>query len=76
MPELTPLPVAPEGLTPEWLTTALRSSGALPSGSVTAVDSEVIGAGIGFIGTVARLKLTYDGAPSDAPETVVAKLPI
>lgn len=75
MPELTPLPATPQGLTPEWLTTALRSSGALPSGTVTAVEYDIIGAGIGFIGTVARLKLSYEGAPATAPATMVAKLP-
>lgn len=75
MADITPLPVNLEGLTPEWLTAAMRSSGALPQGDVTTVETEVIGAGIGFIGTVARLKLTYEGVPRDAPESVIAKIP-
>lgn len=75
MTELTPLPTSIEGLSPEWLTAALRSSGALPEGAVTSVQFEIIGAGIGFIGTVARLTPTYSGAPADAPATIIAKLP-
>jgi hypothetical protein len=75
MTELTPLPTTIEGLTPEWLTAALRSSGALPEGRVSAATSEVIGAGIGFIGTVARLSLTYEGSAPDSPSTLIAKIP-
>jgi hypothetical protein len=75
MVELTPLPVNPSGLNPEWLTAALRSSGVLPAGSVTTAESSVIGAGVGFIGTIARLKVTYEGAPRGVPDTIIAKLP-
>ncbi len=75
MAAITPLPTNPDAISPEWLTEALRSSGALPAGSVTAVEASIIGAGIGFIGTVARLKLTYSGAPTTAPSTIIAKLP-
>ncbi|MBK7329816.1 MAG: phosphotransferase [Dehalococcoidia bacterium] len=75
MTELTPLPPSIESLTPEWLTAALRSGGALPEGSVTAFGHEIIGEGIGFIGTVARLKLQYSGAGPEAPATAIAKLP-
>lgn len=75
MADLVPLPTTIDGLTPEWLTLALRSSGALPEGAVSHVEAEVIGAGIGFIGTVARLKLSYAGAPAEAPATVIAKIP-
>lgn len=75
MAAITPLPTNPAGLTPEWLTKALHSSGFLPTGAVTAVESTVIGAGVGFIGTIARLELTYDGAPAGTPSTVIAKLP-
>ena len=70
----TPLPTTIEGLGAEWLTAALRASGSLPAGSVASVEADVIGAGIGFIGTVARLRLTYDGAAA-APPTLIAKIP-
>ncbi len=75
MTELTPLPPSIESLTPEWLTAALRNGGALPEGSVTSFGHEIIGEGIGFIGTVARLKLQYSGAGPEAPATAIAKLP-
>ena len=75
MPDITPLPTNPEGLTADWITAALRAGGSLPNGRVVAVDSEVIGAGVGFIGTVARLKLSYEGAPAGAPATIIAKIP-
>ena len=74
MTEITPLPMTIEGLTPEWLTAALRSSGALPEGRVASVSAEIIGAGVGFIGTVARLSLSYEGAPN-APASMIAKIP-
>ncbi len=73
MTALTPLPTTIEGLTPEWLTSALTSSGALPGGRVASVQSEIIGAGIGFIGTVARLQVGYEGGRG--PATVIAKVP-
>ena len=71
----SPLPVSPEQLTPAWLTAALRESGTLPEGEVAAVEQAVIGTGVGFIGIVTRLTLTYSGAPADAPRTLIAKLP-
>jgi len=75
MTEITPLPTIIAGLTPEWLTAALRSSGVLPEGVVSAVEADVIGAGVGFIGTVARLSLTCEGAPATVPQTLIAKIP-
>ena len=75
MTDTPPLPTSLEGLTPRWLTGALRHGGALPEGVVASVEAEVIGAGVGFIGTVARLTVGYAGAPPDAPQTIIAKLP-
>src|SRR6185312_828061 len=34
-----------------------------------------VGAGVGFLGVVNRLRLRYDGDANGAPETVIAKLP-
>ncbi|MEP7214859.1 MAG: oxidoreductase family protein, partial [Anaerolineaceae bacterium] len=64
-----------EAITADWLTEVLRASGHLPQGAVGAFETTIIGAGIGFIGTVARLSLSYEGAPSTAPATVIAKVP-
>lgn len=69
------LPASPAGLTAEWLTGAFREGGFLTEGRVSAVEHEIIGAGIGFIGIVARLRLTYEGVPAQLPATLIAKLP-
>lgn len=60
-----------EQLTPAWLTEALRSSGVLPSGEVTAVDGKPLGTG--QMCDSVRLTLTYSGG--HGPATMVAKLP-
>ncbi len=52
----------------DWLTEALRESGALPTGQVTSVSSSMIGTG--KMGDNVRYQLTYSGAPGDAPASV------
>ncbi|MBW2696791.1 MAG: phosphotransferase [Deltaproteobacteria bacterium] len=69
------IPTTLEELTPEFLTLALRESGALSSGSVGECSAETIGDGVGFAGTVARIHLRYRGADIAAPESLIAKLP-
>src|SRR5690606_22033218 len=63
------------GLTPAWLTLALRRGGTLDdSARVQAARVEVIGTDRGIGGLVARVHLEY--APAEAgPPTLVAKLP-
>ncbi len=63
-------------LTPDYLTTALRSAGHLANGSVSSVDASPVGAGIGFVGQLARLKLTYEGERGALPDVMIAKFPI
>lgn len=41
MNRITPLPTSIDGLTPEWLTAALQTSGALASGRVTGVSAGI-----------------------------------
>jgi len=41
------IPASPDAITPEWLTDALRSSGAVENASVTSFDAEIVGAGSG-----------------------------
>ena len=62
----------PEHITPAWMTSALRESGALPAGEVTAVRTALIGTG--KMGDNARIELAYDG-DYNAPSSLVAKLP-
>jgi len=69
-----PLPATIDELTPEWLTHTLRDAGALDaSTAVTSVTHDVISAGVGFIGIVARLRPVYSHRTS-APATLIAKL--
>ena len=64
-----------EDLTPTGLTALLRESGVAKNAAVSAIAIEPIGRGVGFLGQLARLRLTYDDPASDAPRTVVGKLP-
>jgi hypothetical protein len=61
-----------EQITPQWLTNALRESGHLSHGTVTAATHEIIGTG--KMGDNLRFSLSYDG-DYGAPQTLVAKLP-
>lgn len=71
----TSLPNRPADITNEWLTAALRASGALTSGEVADIELTDIGEGTGIFGEIARLTLTYRGDASGAPSSVVAKMP-
>jgi len=75
MSETLSIPANLEAITADWLTDVLRAGGHLPHGAVVGSETTIIGAGVGFIGTVARLTLSYDGAPSTAPATLIAKVP-
>ncbi len=74
MPKL-PIPMAVEDFTAAWLTDALRAGGTLTDEHVTAVEASSLGEGFGFLGSLARLTLTYDRAAAGAPATIVAKFP-
>lgn len=69
------VPDGPRGLTPEWLTLALRRGGGVDANaSVEATRAEVIGTDRGIGGQVARIHIEY--APAGAgPATLVAKMP-
>ncbi len=68
------IPEQLDDLTAEWLTTALREGGHLQdAGVVTSVEREVLGEGEGFMGDIARLRLSYQGG--EGPASVVAKMP-
>ena len=75
MGTLLPIPSTSMRFNAGWLTDALRLSGVLGDGRVTAVRAEGLGEGSGFIGQLARLHLAYDGGRGDAPATLIAKLP-
>ena len=74
MAEPLSIPERLEEVTPEWLTAALRRSGVLGDLRVTGTVTEILGEGEGFLGDIARLRLTYD-SPAGGPASVIVKLP-
>ena len=62
-------------MTPEWVTEALGPE-LLDGAQVTGVSITSLSEGVGFIGEVSKLVLTYDDRPDEAPEAVIAKIPI
>lgn len=71
-----PLPTSAAEITGDWLTEVLHGSGALPAdGAVAEVQCQALGEGAGMMSDLARLTLTYAGAATGAPPTLVVKLP-
>ena len=70
-----PTPRRFEDITPAWLTSMFRESGVFRASTVQAIAVEPIGVGVGFLGQLARLRLTYDRPEPAQPATVIAKLP-
>lgn len=66
-----PFPLRVEELTTDWLQLALAD--ALGGERLAAFSAELIGAGEGFMGQLARLRLSYRGEAASAPESVIAK---
>lgn len=67
-------PRAPAEVTREWLTAALREAGVLPGGAaVIGIASTPIGEGVGLMGSLARLALTYSSPCPHAPNSLIAK---
>lgn len=67
-------PASPDGLTSDWYTAALRSTGTIDGGTtVTAASAEAIGVGVGILSLLWRVELAYDGG--DGPASAVLKLP-
>lgn len=69
------IPSTMSEVTPEWLTAALREGGAITHANVIAAPRETIGAGVGILGELARITLSYDRSEANAPRTVIAKIP-
>ena len=66
------IPEGPGQLTDEWLTDALRGSGALDAASVSGHTWELVEMQ-GAAATVARVTLDYDAAEDGEPRSLVAK---
>ena len=70
---MTPIPDTIEQLTPEWLTAALQSAGAIAC-RVAGAEITRMGEGIGLLSSMARCHLHYDAPTGDEPASVVVKL--
>ena len=69
------VPKSLDELTPGWLTDTLRSGGVIDNAqAVRSVEWERLAEGVGFIGIVARARLTYGGEGA-GPKSVIVKLP-
>ena len=69
------MPSDPDDFTPAWLHDALRASGVLGGARIAAADAALVAADRGIGGTVARIRLAYEGDATGAPASIIAKLP-
>lgn len=74
-PPCPSIPAGLEGVTPEWLTAALRSTGAIGDTVVASVDATSLSEGRGFAGSLARLNVRYAAPEPGAPHSLIVKLP-
>jgi len=73
MTHATRVPTTITDLTPAWMTSTLRTTGAIAADcQVSTVEAQVIAEGVGFLSNLYRLNLTLTGP---GPATLVAKLP-
>lgn len=68
------LPGTTADITPELLTALMREHGTIDAAtSVATAEADAMAAGIGFMGEVGKMHVTYDGG--DGPAVVIAKVP-
>jgi hypothetical protein len=68
------IPLTPDSISPEWLTTVLRHSRAITHARVASIAITPIGTGRGFVGQTARLQIEYDANETGAPARLFVKL--
>jgi hypothetical protein len=66
------IPADSDGITPDWLTAALREAGAIDPVRGTSIQSGAVGR-IGMTGQLLRLRISYDKAEPGAPRSLLAK---
>jgi Ecdysteroid kinase-like family len=71
----TEYPTHPKELTTEWLTATLDAAGVTHQAAVTDFSTSPVGEGVGMLGILARVAITYDKPAPEAPQTVIAKFP-
>jgi aminoglycoside/choline kinase family phosphotransferase len=71
---MTKVPTSATAITADWLNDLLHTQGALPAAAtVSSVTAEALPAGVGFMGEVTRLRVSYTGG--EGPSTMMAKIP-
>jgi hypothetical protein len=63
-----------KSITPDWLTSVLRRTGAVRAAAVSSVQIEPVAVGVGLIGQSAVLRLHYDRQEQGAPASLFCKL--
>jgi hypothetical protein len=66
------VPTDSDGITPDWLTAALREAGAMSLARITSIQSGPVGH-MGMTGRLYRLRISYDNAEPSAPRSLLAK---
>jgi hypothetical protein len=70
------LPTTTSEITAAWMTEALRASNVIGDDvAVSEISVDAGAVGVGFMGEIATVGLTYDGDANGAPSTVIAKFP-
>ena len=69
------IPAGPDEITTQWLTHALRQTGAITDVTVESFDTKTIAEGVGLMGQLAQVTLYYDGSEAGAPRSLIAKFP-
>lgn len=70
------IPGCVDELTAEWFTRAMREYGSLAAAeSVTDISVEPVGADLGYLSFLYRVRPTYSADSPELPETLVVKLP-
>ena len=71
---MTHVPTSLDDITTSWLDEALHASGVIDSGTtVASVEAALLPAGVGFMGSVGRVRVEYRGGKG--PEQMIAKIP-
>ncbi len=72
----TEFPTTTNEITASFMTEALRGSGTIgPDTTVASVVLDAAAAGVGFMGEIGKVGVVYEGAPTDAPTSLIAKFP-
>jgi hypothetical protein len=58
-----------------WLDKVLRRNGVLSGAKVTGVAAADLGLGVGIMGEVSRLSITYEKPEASAPASIISKFP-